>query len=238
MMADSCTSGDLAATVCVGYASGMRPVRFEGFVGVLALVGCGGLVRFSEDGEGGNGGTTTNTNTNTTDTNTTTTTTNQGGNTTTSPVGPNTTTGPTSNCEVFCDKFTMCVGDNCLDECLGIYAPGCTREADAFLTCLIEAVPANDCDFEEDLCFDEAFELDRCGVGPCVTEACLSDGENCSCSGQCNGDFVEQFCFPVGPGQLNCDCFVNGDYEVTCFDDSPVEACSGIELSCCARSAF
>jgi hypothetical protein len=132
----------------------------------------------------------------------------------------------------------MCVGGDCLEECAGIYAPGCAPEADAYLNCLIEAVPSNDCDFDEDFCFDEAFALDSCGLGPCSTSGCSGDGERCSCAGSCNGALVEQFCFPVAPGQLNCDCYVDGDYEITCFDDTPAEACSGVELSCCARFAF
>lgn len=233
----------------------MNKLRFGWLLGVVTLVGCGGNVVFSEDGEGGNGGNggaTTNT--------TTTITSNQGGSSSNSnPVGPDTsvtnvTTGPNSICDDFCNKFADCVEGNCIDDCLGLYAQGCAAEADQYLQCLTAKA---DCDFGGAVCQAEVEQLSECLNGnSCFTKGCSSGGNDCFCDGNCNGNQVSQSCFSGGPepagqsvsvstggappppdGGFTCDCFINNGYVGSC-NGSPDQVCGGIEQGCCAQIFF
>jgi hypothetical protein len=232
----------------------MMKLRLGWLMGAFTLVGCGGNVVFSEDGEGGNGGTTTNT--------TTTITTNQGGSSSNSnPVGPDTsvtnvTTGPNSTCDEFCAKFADCVEGSCIDDCFGLYAQGCTAEADQYLQCLLANA---DCDFGGDVCQAEVEQLSECLSGnSCFTKGCSSGGNDCFCDGNCNGNQVSQSCFSGGPepagqsvsvtsggggappppgGGFTCDCFINNGYVGSC-NGSPDQVCGGIEQGCCAQIYF
>jgi hypothetical protein len=209
----------------------MKQLLFAGFVALG--VGCGGVVNYTEDGgegaAGGVGGAGPSTTTSPT-TDPTTTTTNT-----------NVTTGPVSSCEVFCGALNNCQEDfpDCLDECAQIYTPGCEGQAEALVQCYV-AILSTTCTFSEDDCVAEANAYAQCSSPTeCFTTGC-DDGPGCSCTGECFGGTLDQFCKPPAPGpdgggpppppEVECECYFDGSFFGTCFQD-PFQ-CS-IEEGCC-----
>ncbi len=209
----------------------------------LVLVACGGKVFFNGqadggggDGNGGNGG--------------------NGG----APQGPGpgpTTTGPVPICEILCSQFPDCLGgvEGCPEVCNSFYVAGCEGESEAYLQCVANNLTSG-CEFPEGACFAEINALEGCqGQSKCETDNCKGFEPNCYCSGFCESEFdevlLEQSCFgffggaPDGassgvggggggsPGEeMQCDCYVNGEYITTCFNGS--FQCS-LEQGCCQQ---
>jgi hypothetical protein len=207
------------------------------FVGMTVLfVGCGGVVNYTEDGgegaAGGVGGSGPVTTTSPTNTNTNT-------NTTTTTNSMSVTTGPLTTCDAVCAAFNACESaPNCVDDCAGLYVPGCESEAEALLQCYL-SILSSSCDFQPEQCLSQLEAYDSCAnSSDCFTTGC-DDGPACSCSGECFGGTIDQICQPPQPGPdgggppppaVECECYFDGNFFGTCFQE-PFQ-CS-IEEGCC-----
>ena len=210
----------------------------------LFLVACGGKVFFNGEadgggGSGGNGG--------------------NGGSPQGPGPGPGpgpTTTGPVPICDILCSQFPDCLGgENCQEVCSSFYVAGCEAESEAYLQCVANNFTP-DCGFPEGACFSEINALESCqSQSKCKTDTCEGFEPNCYCTGLCESEFdevyVEQSCYgaflegapPDGAGggggggdvpgkEMQCDCYVNGEYITTCFNGS--FQCS-LEQGCCQQ---
>ena len=145
----------------------------------------------------------------------------------------NTTVGPGNLCEQLCNDFPQCVGGNCIQECNGVFVPGCERQAASLLECYVGNLQPN-CELSGNACQFEIDQFSQC-VG--TTEGCSTDfceggmGGSCTCFGQCFDVDIQQDCNDQGPGPTaNCDCFFNGQFGGSCQMD--FLECS-IEGGCC-----
>lgn len=214
----------------------------------MLLAACGGIVSFNgqaDGGSGGDGGNGAN-----------------GGNGGSPPGPGPTTTGPIPICETLCSQFPSCLGGgDCQSVCNSFYVAGCESESELYLQCVANNL-SPDCDFPEGACFMEINALEACqNKSDCTTDSCNGGAPDCYCTGTCevNGGtaFVEQACFgffggepaPAGstgaagvggggggndaPGnEMQCDCYVDGQYITTCFNSS--FQC-GLEEGCCQQ---
>ena len=122
-------------------------------------------------------------------------------------------TGMGDACQQFCAVAPECFGDPgaCASQCGQIYVAGCEAQADALLLCLVQFIQAG-CDLPPDACFFESEQYNQCvQPGDCSNQDCFGNELSCSCSGSCNGSFVEVDCKQDMNGS-SCDCFFDGQY--------------------------
>lgn len=191
-----------------------------------ALVGCGGNVILDPSGGGAGGGGGGN-----------------GGNTTSSSsitTSTTTTTDPVTFCTSICTtaaNYGCLAGTSvaeCAKGCEDVFNqyPMCSVEVQGLYQCFVDQLPQTGCNGDGSACQKQnnAFAACAGGTSTCGSDGCGGGGNDCFCTGSCNGYQLEADC-KTAPDGVQCVCFVDGGQVATCTD---VDLSCDIFNGCCA----
>ncbi|WP_437730575.1 hypothetical protein [Sorangium sp. So ce1335] len=140
-----------------------------------------------------------------------------------------------SMCARYCELLEGRCGvvrDGCRNACdlWFLEAPACNELLVPYLECAIDDV--DQCSFFPTECEERLSPYSMCAIGPgCPPLACSGGGDRtCDCKSTCRGVDYAVACRPIGPRDVTCSCFIDGEEVFTCGDPPP--ACD-LARGCC-----